>query len=413
MFLGKALSIWYTRLRGCKLRSHVEGVTRPQRRFFSIVSGRDTDGPKGNVRVNINTIIIVSFVSITGLYFGIKGLLDDEVVSRIRSSGVKTEGTLRHGSFCLSGKRNSTQVNFPGASTRPGAAFLDGRLCHRGRTLFVGDVAHQSSGGRTARYALGRNSSGTIHSPQSWMPMSQERSVSCLSQSLILQSKYTKLSSQSVFSHESNHVMTQSHFSHADDITCENITNEVIASYAAKGFTLFFAEKVMHYDLSVVLPHLTSPPLVSYLTWDSQSIHAFFTVYQAAFQERPGFPGWSEEEWVRWISSDPTFRPDLSFLAIAQGQPVGFVTNAEDEAVPEQNGYLIQMGVHPQWRGQKLATALVVRSLHAWQQEGKKSVILHVNVNNPAAIQLYQQLGFTLVRQRGKFRPSIDRNPEI
>ena len=44
--------------------------------------------------MNINSIMIVFFVSITGLYFGIRGLLDNDVASRIRASGVKTEGTL-------------------------------------------------------------------------------------------------------------------------------------------------------------------------------------------------------------------------------------------------------------------------------------------------------------------------------
>jgi Protein of unknown function (DUF3592) len=38
--------------------------------------------------------MIVFFVSLMGLYFGIKGLLDNDVASRIRASGVKTEGTL-------------------------------------------------------------------------------------------------------------------------------------------------------------------------------------------------------------------------------------------------------------------------------------------------------------------------------
>ena len=58
------------------------------------MSGRDTDGPKGNVRVNINIIMIVFWVSITGLYFGYKGLLDNDVAASIRAVGVKTEGTL-------------------------------------------------------------------------------------------------------------------------------------------------------------------------------------------------------------------------------------------------------------------------------------------------------------------------------
>ncbi len=198
--------------------------------------------------------------------------------------------------------------------------------------------------------------------------------------------------------------MNQGQFPPSEDITCERITDEIVASYREKGFTLFFVEEVMRYDLFSAVPNVTPVPSVTYLTWDAQSRSAFFSVYQAAFRERPGFPGRSEEEWIRWESDDPLFRPDLCFLAVVQGQAVGFVTNGEDEAEPGQNGYIIQVGVHPQWRGQRIGAALMARSLLAWQAEGKKAVILHVNSNNPKAIRLYQQLGFVLVGRRGKFR---------
>src|SRR5690349_8613423 len=122
--------------------------------------------------------------------------------------------------------------------------------------------------------------------------------------------------------------MAQHQPSLPEEITCENMTDDIVASYREKGFTLVFAEEVMSYNLTRELPRISLPE-ASYQSWDTQSLHAFFTVYEAAFRERPGFPGWSEEQWVRWVSDDPTFRPDLSFLATIQEQPVGFVTNAE------------------------------------------------------------------------------------
>ncbi|GCE51354.1 GNAT family N-acetyltransferase [Thermosporothrix hazakensis] len=82
------------------------------------------------------------------------------------------------------------------------------------------------------------------------------------------------------------------------------------------------------------------------------------TAYQAAFRERPGFPGWSEEQWGRWTADDPAFRPELSFLALIDGRAAGFVTNADDEEAP-QDGYLIQVGVHPDRRGQKIGLRLL------------------------------------------------------
>ena len=74
---------------------------------------------------------------------------------------------------------------------------------------------------------------------------------------------------------------------------------------------------------------------------------------------------------------------------------------------PEPTGYINQVGVDPRWRRQGIGAALVVRSLQGWQDEEKKAVLLHVNVNNPGAIDLYQQLGFVVIRRRGKFRKQL------
>ena len=193
--------------------------------------------------------------------------------------------------------------------------------------------------------------------------------------------------------------MVQGHSVPPEEIRSENVTDEGTASYAEKGYTLDFAEEVMRYDLSRTHPQVIVPFEVSYLNWTPERAHAFFTVYDASFRERPGFPGWSEAEWVDWTSSDPAFRSDLSVLAVVQGQAVGFVTNADEG----QHGYIIQVGVHPNWRGQRLGAALTTYALQKWQETGKEAVILHVNVNNPGAMRLYQQLGFVVIRRRGKF----------
>jgi mycothiol synthase len=198
--------------------------------------------------------------------------------------------------------------------------------------------------------------------------------------------------------------MTQKHPRPPERIVCEDVTDELVAAYRARGFVLAFAEEVMRYDLTRAFPH-SSAPAVGYRPWDAGSRGTFFAVYTAAFRERPGFPGWSEEEWLRWTGDDPTFRPDLSFLATRQGQALGFVTNAESEKDPQRSGYLIQLGVAPRWRGQGLGTALTLRALQAWRSAGRKAVVLHVNSNNPGALRLYQRLGFVRIKRRGAFDP--------
>jgi mycothiol synthase len=192
-----------------------------------------------------------------------------------------------------------------------------------------------------------------------------------------------------------------------EEITCENITDEVVTFYAERGYTLTLAEEVMRFDLSQKIPQVVVPPDVAFFTWTPERSHDFFMAYDASFRDRPGFPGWSEEEWVRETSDDVAFRPDLSYLAVVQGEAAGFITNEEGDTAPEPPGYINQVGVDPRWRRQGIGAALVVRSLQGWQDEEKKAVLLHVNVNNPGAVGLYQQLGFVVIRRRGKFRKQL------
>ena len=198
--------------------------------------------------------------------------------------------------------------------------------------------------------------------------------------------------------------MSHNHSKALEEITCEDVTDELVASYAQKGYTMFFAEEVMRYDLSQGLPQIITPPELTFRTWSAENSHDFFLTFQASFRERPGFPGWSEEAWINWTSDAPTFRPDLSYLTVIQDQPVGFITNEDDDRSSEPAGYINQIGVPPQWRHRGIGAVLVTRSLQAWQADSKKLVTLHVNVNNPGAKSLFQKVGFVIVGRRGKFR---------
>ena len=87
------------------------------------------------------------------------------------------------------------------------------------------------------------------------------------------------------------------------------------------------------------------------------------------------------------------------------------VANTDAQALTSSKAqHIIQMGVHPAWRGQRIAAALVTRSLRSWQEEGKDTVLLHVNINNPGVIHLYQQLGFVIIRRRGRFQRIVKPN---
>src|SRR5437660_10642633 len=140
---------------------------------------------------------------------------------------------------------------------------------------------------------------------------------------------------------ESSHTMGKEHS--PEEITCENVTGEITAYYAEKGYTLTFAEEVMRFDLSHAIPSVVVPPDISFFPWASERSHDFFVAYDASFRDRPGFPGWSEQEWVGWTTDNPTFRPDLSYLSEVQGQAVGFINNEDDDTASEPTVYINQI----------------------------------------------------------------------
>ena len=179
-------------------------------------------------------------------------------------------------------------------------------------------------------------------------------------------------------------------------VETESLTAGADALFVSRGLRQFFAEDVMRIDLSRPLPPPLAgfPPGTTLTTWSAESAPRFHAAYEAAFRDRPNFPGDSAAEWIAEYDEDDEFRPGWSLLAATPDQgDVAFVTAAE--------GWIVQVGVDPRARGRGLAKALVQSALsrmtptEAW---------LNVNVDNPGAAALYRRLGFTGVGRRARYR---------
>lgn len=66
---------------------------------------------------------------------------------------------------------------------------------------------------------------------------------------------------------------------------------------------------------------------------------------------------------------------------------------------PSKVAYLYQLGVHPQQRGRGWGRALIAHLIQRADDLGYRRVGLSVSVENPRAQTLYEQLGFTVVRE--------------
>ncbi|MGI9005477.1 MAG: GNAT family N-acetyltransferase [Streptosporangiaceae bacterium] len=122
-------------------------------------------------------------------------------------------------------------------------------------------------------------------------------------------------------------------------------------------------------------------------------------MYEAAFGERPGFPGWTRERWISWISDDEDFRPEWTLLASLGGTDAAFVAGAA-------GGWVAQLGVVPGARGRDIGAALMAEVVRRMRAAGETTIRLNVNVNNPHAAALYRRLGFARTGGRARYRQS-------
>ncbi len=183
-------------------------------------------------------------------------------------------------------------------------------------------------------------------------------------------------------------------------IRTESHTDSARNLYHAHDFELEMEELVMRRDLHLLLPDCQLAPGLTIVTWDVTLAGQFFQAYQAAFSERPGFPGWTAAEWVsNFTDDDNNFRPDWSLLAQAGDTPLGFLMASANPP----HGFVMQVGVVPSARRRGICSALIVETMQRMQGAGAVSTQLLVNINNPGAMRTYEALGFVVVGRRAYF----------
>jgi ribosomal protein S18 acetylase RimI-like enzyme len=180
-------------------------------------------------------------------------------------------------------------------------------------------------------------------------------------------------------------------------VETESLTARTVALFASRGLRRIFAEDVMAIDLTWFdgRPHWPAEATVT--TWSRDRAERFFDAYTASFRSRPGFPAPSAAEWIAENEDDDEFRPAWSLLASLPGVgDAGFLTAAV--------GWIVQVGVVPGARRRGLARALITEALHRMSGDGEPEAWLNVNVGNPGAAELYQELGFTPRGRRARYQ---------
>jgi mycothiol synthase len=136
-------------------------------------------------------------------------------------------------------------------------------------------------------------------------------------------------------------------------------------------------------------------------SWDRDD--AVRRAHNAAFTEHYGSSERDVASWEVMFTGQPSFRPDLSVLAVADGAVLGYALSYVSEATAAATGsresYFGQIGVVPAARGRGLSKAIIIEALHAAAAADCQTAGLEVDSENvTGALGLYESLGFTTHR---------------
>lgn len=99
--------------------------------------------------------------------------------------------------------------------------------------------------------------------------------------------------------------------------------------------------------------------------------------------------------YVRWVENSLAGRADAFLVARGDdGQPLGFLTCRISAADDAPHGVIELVAVDPRAQGQRVGRRLVDASLRWFAQAGAPSVEVGTQVDNLAAVRLYQRAGF-------------------
>lgn len=174
---------------------------------------------------------------------------------------------------------------------------------------------------------------------------------------------------------------------------------------AARWFT------TLECDLRAATPESPPPPGVTLDVFTPARSEATRAAKNAAFADHWGSQPTTREQWES-TQSLPTFRADLSRIALAGDEVVGFVVTEVNEADWERlgasSGYISLVGTVREWRGRGLAASMLSAVLDAYRSEGLQRAVLDVDTENPTgALGVYTRLGFAATSRDVAYRIEV------
>lgn len=171
------------------------------------------------------------------------------------------------------------------------------------------------------------------------------------------------------------------------------------------GFTPLRWFVDMRRDLSGPLPEIALPEGIMIEPYDAARQDEVRITHNEAFvPDHFGSSPRTPEQWQIDVLGNEKARLDWSFIALHEGQVVGYTfSGAYDHEWQSQGyteGWTDLVAVRREWRGRGIAGALLVAAMSRFKAAGLEYASLDVDTDNPTgALGTYTRLGYT--RDRG------------
>lgn len=102
----------------------------------------------------------------------------------------------------------------------------------------------------------------------------------------------------------------------------------------------------------------------------------------------------------------PVYEPELDIVAMAPDGQVGAFCIVWTDPV-NQVGLFEPVGTHPEFQRKGLGKAVMQEGLRKLQERGMRSAIVSTFEDHPAAIKLYESVGFRVVNRLGTYEKDV------
>jgi ribosomal protein S18 acetylase RimI-like enzyme len=173
------------------------------------------------------------------------------------------------------------------------------------------------------------------------------------------------------------------------------------ADYQAAGFTVGRSFAEMARPLVDLPEPRALPDGIHVLAWSDRFTESARAASNEAFADHWGSLPMNSEEWRGFTVDSPTFRSDLSFVALSGEQVVSFcIAEVDDEDNAERDAddvYINRVGTVTSHRGHGIASHLIVRTLQAAAVSGEldRAALDVDEASHTNATLVYERLGFT------------------